>query len=200
MGKNLFQLILASQSPRRKELLNYLGVNFKTNPSSVEEKTNELDPKKIVEDLAYQKAHDVFNKLNTNENNFVIGSDTIVYMDNTVLGKPKDDEDARRTLKQLSGNEHYVLTGVCFYTQEHVYKFYDETKVKFRELSDEDISIYLNFNEHMDKAGAYGIQGAAQVFVEKIEGNYSNVVGFPLEKMIKKFEDILGKDWRTHFA
>lgn len=200
MDKTLYQLILASQSPRRKELLSYLGVSFKTIPSDIEEVTEKKAPHQIVEDLAFKKAMNVFQKMQSDHSKFVIGSDTIVYMNNEVLGKPASDDEARETLIKLSGKEHSVLTGVCFYLNDNIYKFSEETKVLFKQLSDQDIAVYLGFNEHLDKAGAYGIQGAAQVFVQEISGNYSNVVGFPLEKMVKKLEDILGKDWRSYFV
>jgi len=199
MDKTLYQLILASQSPRRKELLGYLGVQFSIQPSSLEEKTSKTLPADVVKDLALLKARDIYQQ-NLSSNLFVIGSDTIVVLDNKILGKPKDREDAYTTLEYLSGKTHEVLSAVSYVFDDQELTFYESTLVSFRELSSIDIKTYLDFNEYADKAGSYGIQGAAQSYIEKVDGNYSNVVGFPLERMITEFEKLFGPNWRERFA
>jgi septum formation protein len=198
MAKNLYQLILASQSPRREQLLQYLGVDFKISPSSVEEVSDENEPHKLAEDLAYIKAKDIFDNT-TEKNPFVIGSDTIVSFENKILGKPANDKDAYQKILSLSDKEHDVITGVSFIFKDKIINFSQTTVVRFKKLTENDINTYLSFNEHLDKAGAYGIQGAAQAFVKEIKGNYSNVVGLPLELMLLKFEELFDKNWREVF-
>lgn len=179
-------LILASKSPRRRELLANLGVSFKVIPSQVREtKVNEDDPGRLVESLAQQKAEAVAFALQSDAESLVIGADTIVVFDGTILGKPKDEQDAIFMLRQLSGCWHRVFTGVavsdpkssCTLTSHEV------TAVKFRPLSFAEIAAYVATKEPLDKAGAYGIQGKGALLVERIEGCYFNVVGLPLVKL-----------------
>lgn len=185
--------ILASASPRRKELLAELIQEFEIIPSNADESTAGcLAPKRLVAYLAAIKAEEVA-KRPENAGKMVIGSDTVVAFGDIVLGKPKDEEDAFRMLKMLSGKKHAVYTGVCFTSvNEGATKCYtkvDKTLVYFNELSDEWIWAYIKGGSPMDKAGAYGIQDGG--LVKKIKGSYTNVVGFPLElvrKMIKKTE------------
>lgn len=192
----MMQYVLASASPRRKELLAECIKEFEIIPSQAnEEVEGELTPKKLVLYLAKIKAEEVA-KRPENEGKIVVGSDTVVAFEDKVLGKPKDEEDAYRMLKMLSGKKHAVYTGVSFQLQKGG-KYYTDTKVDktlvyFNELSDEWIWNYIHGGSPMDKAGAYGIQDGG--LVKKIKGSYTNVVGFPLElvkKMIKKAE----KDW-----
>ncbi|MBP3422985.1 MAG: septum formation protein Maf [Clostridia bacterium] len=192
----MMQYVLASASPRRKELLAECIKEFEIIPSQAnEEVEGNPTPKKLVLYLAKIKAEEVA-KRPENKGKIVVGSDTVVAFGDKVLGKPKDEEDAYRMLKMLSGKKHAVYTGVSFQLQKGG-KYYtdtrvDKTLVYFKELSDEWIWDYIRGGSPMDKAGAYGIQDGG--LVKKIKGSYTNVVGFPLElvkKMIKKAE----KDW-----
>ena len=190
------QYILASASPRRKQLLAELVQDFEIIPSQADERVEGTPaPKALVGQLAELKAEEVA-KRPENEGKIVIGSDTVVAFGKTVLGKPKDEEDAFRMLKMLSGKKHAVYTGVSFQlVQNGKYLRYtkvDKTLVYFNDLSDEWIWEYIKGGSPMDKAGAYGIQDGG--LVKGIKGSYTNVVGFPLElvkKMIRKAE----KDW-----
>ena len=188
------QYILASASPRRKQLLAELIKEFEVIPSQADESVQGyVSPKSLVGYLASIKAEEVVKRLE-NAGKVVIGSDTVVAYRGLVLGKPKDEEDAFRMLKMLSGKKHAVYTGVSFQLFKEGKAFcitkVDKTLVYFNELSDEWIWQYIQGGSPMDKAGAYGIQDGG--LVKKIKGSYTNVVGFPLElveKMIKKVEN-----------
>ncbi|MCT4641947.1 MAG: Maf family protein [Bacteriovoracaceae bacterium] len=186
--KNKF--ILASASPRRKELLSYLGIEFDIVPSGIEEVTDYTKPSDIVKDLAFIKAKDISDKTK-DKDTVVIGADTIVEFEGNILGKPSDIEDARKILLSLSGKTHNVLTGVCIILNGRVHKFYEQTRVTFDHISQDILEIYLNTGESLDKAGAYGIQGAALPFISKVEGCYSNVVGLPLNKLYHEMKNFL---------
>ncbi len=179
------KIILASASPRRKEILQNLGLEFEVITSSAEEKVPDgLPPHIIVQELAMLKGADVAAKT---KNALVISADTIVWLDGKMLGKPKDAEDAKYMLKMLSGNVHEVYTGVCV-THSGSGKSvseYEMTKVYFRKLSGGEIERYIATGEPLDKAGAYGIQGKGCLLVEKIEGDYLNVVGLPAVSLAK---------------
>lgn len=188
------KIILASSSPRRKEILN----KYKLNPIIFEAKIEEKkayneSPKQVAMALAFEKASWVSNNFNNGE--VVIGADTIVVLGDRILGKPKDEEDAFRILSLLNNKEHCVITGVSIIKANTNIKIidYESTLVRFRHLSDEQIKRYIETKEPMDKAGAYGIQGYGEILVEKIDGCYSNVVGLPLGKLdylLNKFFDI----------
>ncbi len=183
----LMRIILASNSPRRKELLSQVGVSFEVIPSEFEEQIIELPPTKLVEHFAYMKARDVASAVC--EEALVIGSDTIVCLDE-IMGKPRNKEDAFSMLKKLSGKQHLVLSGLCIIntaTGESVTE-HESTRVKMKELSDAEITAYINTGEPLDKAGAYAIQGMGSLFVEGIEGDYFNVVGLPLFRLGKMLE------------
>ncbi|MCX8129226.1 MAG: Maf family protein [Clostridia bacterium] len=176
------EIVLASASPRRFELLRQIGLEFKVMPSAIEEIIeNELMPEQIACNLALIKAEDVAGRLNGDF--VVIGADTIVVCD-TILGKPEDRESAFRMLQMLQGKWHEVITGVAVIDCRTLKKesFYERTRVKMRSMNDGMINAYINTGEPMDKAGAYGIQGMGAVLVEKIDGCYFNVVGFPIMK------------------
>ena len=198
MEKSLFQLILASQSPRRKELLNHLGVHFKIEPADIDEDIEFNSPQEMVEQLALEKANKVFHS--QKNNSIVIGSDTTVAMNDRVYNKPKNFEEALSFLQDFSAKSHDVLSGVAIVGHNLQKVFSVKTKVYFKELTLTDIEKYLSFNEYQDKAGAYGIQGAAGAFVTKLEGSYSNVVGLPQVELISFFEEHFGKDWREYFV
>ena len=177
-------IVLASASPRRKELLSNLNLDFKIMKSNIEEFVNDKDtPESVAMSLSFQKAIDIANK--TSENNIVIGADTIVVLDEKILGKPMNEQDAFNTLTQLSGKYHEVITGICVLRLSDNKKIvdYEVTKVKMREFSESEIRRYIKTTEPMDKAGSYGIQGYGSLLVEKINGDYFNVVGLPVSKL-----------------
>lgn len=171
-------IVLASASPRRQELLRQVGVSFRVIPSQVDEQVDEpMQPGALVEHLALAKARDVAAR---EAGALVLGSDTIVVVDEQVLGKPKDRADAIAMLKQLSGRSHQVMTGVALVTAERELVGHEVTTVRFRTLEPGEIERYVDSGEPMDKAGAYGIQGRAAAMISAIEGDYFTVVGLPL--------------------
>ncbi len=178
------KLILASGSPRRKELLALLNIPFEVVVSNFDEK---IDQDKKLEDeikrLSFGKAKSVFEK---NEDAVVIGADTIVTIDNKVLGKPKDIEDAKRMLTLLSNNVHTVITGVTIISKDKTETFASSSKVYFDQLTDDEIKEYILTKEPMDKAGAYAIQGIGSKFIKKIEGDYYSIVGLPINQIYQK--------------
>ena len=150
----------------------------------MEEKINEtLELKDAIADLAKQKAVAV---LENHPNEIIVAADTVVVINNEVLGKPKNEEDARRMLEMLSGKSHQVITGVAILSNGTEELFYEVTDVKFGDLSKEEIDWYISTREYHDKAGAYGIQGKGIILVEKIDGDYSNVVGLPMYQLMKR--------------
>lgn len=181
------KVILASQSPRRKELLAKIVADFQVVPSSCEEVSAQSDPKLYVCELATQKSTDVWQR---NADALVIGSDTVVELDGVILGKPKSQREATETLRNLSGKTHNVHTGVCILYGQNKHVFVQTTAVTFKKLSEEEISRYVQSGAPMDKAGAYGIQECG--FVESFVGSYDNVVGFPTEQVAKIIEKYKG--------
>ncbi|HCS74844.1 MAG TPA: septum formation inhibitor Maf [Clostridiales bacterium] len=185
------KLILASASPRRKELLDQVGIKYEVLPSNFEEHIEDMEgtPAEKAEKLAYLKARDVASKL---KDCLVLGADTIVVVDNEVLGKPKDLDDAKSMLSRLSGKEHQVITGVALIdTNKNIELVsHETTSVKFRKLTSRMINSYLAAQEPMGKAGAYAIQGFGALLIEGINGCYSNVVGLPLTKLSKMIESL----------
>ncbi len=175
------KLILASASPRRKELLSLLGYEFECIPATKEEEIDlSLPLTKAIEKVAKAKAQDVYD---SHTDFLVLGSDTIVTIDGMILGKPKNDEDAFRMLRLLSGKTHEVITGLAFISQEETFITHEVTKVKFMALNDEEINNYLLTKEPNDKAGAYALQGKGGAFIEKIDGDVYTVIGLPLNKV-----------------
>ncbi len=174
-------LILASGSPRRIELLKQIGLKFSVVVPEVDENINtEKTPEETVMEIAHRKAEKVFKD---NEDSIVISADTIVYFEDKILGKPKDKADAKNTLRNLSGNWHRVYTGVCIFSKNSKIEFVEVTDVKFRVLTDWEIDYYVNSGKPLDKAGSYGIQEFGAVFVERIEGDYFNVMGLPVSSL-----------------
>lgn len=181
-----YNIILASQSPRRREILKMLGVDFKVVVKDTDETfPPELQGGAIPEHIAVLKASAFDSDLQSlPDNTIIIASDTIVYIDNKVIGKPKGREDAIKMLNTLSGRCHQVLTGVCIKTKDRQRSFFAESKVWFRELSDDEITYYVDNYQPFDKAGAYAVQewiGAAAI--AKIEGSYYNVMGLPSQML-----------------
>lgn len=193
------QIILGSASPRRRELLEQIGIKFEVVVSGGEEKYTSTAPKAIVKELAMMKAENVAAELLMQQkerkdmhcagtelrNLIIIGADTIVVRDGEILGKPADEEDAFRMLRSLQGREHQVYTGVAVldYLEnggKRVVNHAEETKVFVHEMSEEEIWKYIATGEPMDKAGAYGIQGKFAAYITRIEGDYYNVVGLPV--------------------
>ena len=187
-------LILASQSPRRKYLLKQAGLQFKVIPSQVDESTVPMtSPESYVKIRAEQKARDIARQY---PDNYVIGADTIVLMDGTILGKPRSRDEARQMLARLSGKTHQVLTGfaVCCATKSYSYSDTIKTDVRFKNLTPEEIEWYIHTSEPFDKAGAYAIQGLGTFLVKSIKGSYTNVVGLPVCEVIEQLlkEGIIG--------
>ncbi len=180
------KIVLGSASPRRKSLMEVLGVDFEIKVSKCEEI---IDPSQSVEDivmsLSMQKARAVANSISGDC--LVIGADTVVAYDGEILGKPRDFDDAVRMLKLLRGKTHSVYTGftIIHTSDNSIITDFERSDVTFKNISDDEIINYVNTNEPMDKAGAYSIQGIASSFVEKLEGDYNNVVGLPIYKLSK---------------
>lgn len=175
-------IILASASPRRQELLRLIFNDFIIKPSDVDESVNaDIELKKYPEYLAVKKAEHVYKSCN--EEDLVIGCDTGVFIDGEMLGKPKDQSDAKSMLKRLSGRKHEVITGCAVYNQGSCRSFSISTEVEFYPLSDKEIEEYILTGEPMDKAGAYGIQGKGALFIRGIVGDYYNVVGLPVSAL-----------------
>lgn len=181
------KIILASASPRRKELLKELVKDFEIIPAAGEERADlTAPPEQIVCELASGKCAEVFGK---EPDCVVIGCDTIVYFEGRVLGKPKTREEAEKTLKELSGKTHSVYTGVCVRSAAKILSGYERTEVTFNRLSDEFIKSYVEGGSPMDKAGCYGIQDGG--VVESYNGSYTNVVGLPVELVEKMLKEVL---------
>ena len=187
---NNIKIILASASPRRKELLTQIGVKFEIMISDKETDIDSSDPVKACEKQAMQKALDIEEKaaLKYKEDYIIIAADTIVALEDSILGKPKDREDARLMLERISGKKHKVYTAVCvFNSRLKTHKsFVEETTVEVAELSKEDIDFYLSKDEAYDKAGAYAIQGLFSRYIVGIEGDYYNVMGLPVGRVYRE--------------
>lgn len=181
------KIILASNSPRRKELIKLLGYPFEICSREVEELINpQLPPEENVKHLAKLKAEAVAKDY---REHLVIGADTMVCLQDHVLGKPKSEADAEEMLQLLSGKKHRVITGVAFVRGDEVITFCETTYVQMKELTRAEIKAYIATKEPMDKAGAYGIQGKGAVFIERIDGDYYNVVGLPIHQVYKRLID-----------
>lgn len=185
------RIILASNSPRRKELMKYLNVNFEISSSDVQEVLNpKLEHDDLVMDLAFQKAYSVFKD---NKDAIVLGFDTLVIVDDYILGKPKDEEEAKLFLNLLSNRSHKVLTGCAILTKGYSKSFFSDAIVNFSKLTEKEIQEYIDTKEPLDKAGAYGIQGYGAKFVTSIKGDYFTIVGFPISKVYQELNIALNK-------
>ena len=177
------KLVLASKSPRRSEILKNAGIDFTVRVADADETIPEgTKPEDAVVFLAARKALAVERA----DDETVLGADTIVVLDDKILGKPKDREDAYNMIKNLSGRVHSVFTGVCAVGNGMSLTFAEETKVEFYPLTEDEINEYIGTDEPYDKAGAYGIQGLASKFIRGIQGDYFNVVGLPVSSVYKK--------------
>ena len=186
----MLRLVLASASPRRRELLTQAGYVFEVQPAHVNEDLRpDEDAIAYVVRLARDKAQAVFASA-SDPDTIVLGADTTVTLDNHILAKPEDPSDAARMLRMLSGRTHRVITGVAIATAKGVEVAAEVTGVQFRTLSDEEIAAYVASGEPMDKAGAYGIQGLAAKWIPRVEGCYFNVVGLPLALVSSMLESL----------
>ncbi len=173
-------LILASKSPRRRELFELIGLPFTPVVSPADEDIPFTDPGTYVERLALRKAEPVFAQ---HPQACVVGADTIVWLDDTIIGKPRDAQDADRILHALSGRTHTVYTGLAVLAPGSRQILHDTTRVTFRKLEDWEIRAYIHTGEPLDKAGAYGIQGLGAILVERVEGCYFTVIGLPIPRL-----------------
>jgi septum formation protein len=202
------RIVLASASPRRKELLEQIGIEFEICPAKGEEKVTKTAPDEVVTELSKQKAEEVaagillYNEthpeLVTPQDILVIGADTVVSHGGKILGKPKDEEDAKSMLKLLSGDIHSVYTGVTLVFIDKSgrtgeYAFFEKTDVEVYTLSEGEISGYIKSGEPMDKAGSYGIQGLFARYIKGLDGDYNNVVGLPVARLYQELKKL---DWR----
>lgn len=186
VSKKMYDIILASGSPRRQEILKNIGLSFRVKKSDADESMEDgIAPSLSAMKLSLLKATDVAK--NEGSDSLVIGADTIVVSpDGEILGKPKNEDDAKKMLKMLSGKKHSVITGVSVMRtfDAKATSFFVSTDVYFKELTETEIMWYLATKEPFDKAGAYGIQGLGAILIEKIEGDYFNVVGLPVSKLV----------------
>ncbi len=184
-------IILASKSPRRRELLTMLGLEFTVIPAVGEEKVSpSMTPGETVMSLALGKAREIADN---HPDSLVIGSDTLVYLDGKPMGKPHSEEEAASMLRQLSGKVHQVYTGIAVVCGDDEKVDFEKTDVQFRELTEDEIKWYIGTGEPMDKAGAYGIQGQGAVFIPKIDGDYFTVMGLPLCKLWGMLPNVQGE-------
>lgn len=183
-------MILASQSPRRSELLGRIGIAPIVRPTDIDEtrRPDEL-PCDLVVRLAENKAYACLDGMTETIDDVVLAADTVVWTEDTVLGKPKDAEDAMAMLRSLSGRSHHVSTGVALIAPDgRETSFVETTTVTFHELTEEEVAAYVSSGEPMDKAGSYGIQGLGSLLVQGIEGDYDNVVGLPLARVVRELD------------
>jgi septum formation protein len=181
-------VVLASSSPRRRDLLNLIGIKHEVRPANIDETMRPREiPRRHAERLAREKASVIAKR---DPDVLTIGADTVVVINRKVLGKPADEADAARMLKMLSGREHTVITAVAVARGRKLRSAIEEVSVKFRRLRDDEIEAYIATGEPMDKAGAYGIQGFGATIVERVEGDYFAVMGLPLVRLIGLLRDV----------
>mgnify|MGYP000054987719 CR=1 FL=1 len=184
------KIVLASASPRRRELLEKIGVTFTVVPTEGDEKTTKTRPEEVVEELAFQKASE--NRAIQEKDVMVIGSDTVVAVDGRILGKPGSREEAVHMLQMIQGRIHQVYTGVAVLINEREERrqlvFHEKAQVEVYPMTEEEIQNYVATGEPMDKAGAYGIQGSFAVYVKKIDGDYNTIVGFPVSRFYQELK------------
>jgi len=181
-------LFLASSSPRRRQLLEALGLPFRVVPAETDEKHPQfVTLNAVITENALAKAKAGFLSAK-DKTGLIIGADTLVAVSGKVLGKPKDPADASQMLRALSGRTHHVMTGVALVTSDKVTTFVETSEVVFHSLSDAEIESYIATHEPYDKAGGYAIQGASCLFIEKIVGSYTNVMGLPIESLLRQLE------------
>ncbi|MHA4988673.1 Maf family protein [Cetobacterium somerae] len=182
-------MILASKSPRRKEILAQLGFQLQIKSKDIEEISDKIEIVEQIKDISLKKVMAVAVE---NPKDFVVGADTVVVIDGKILGKPKNEMDAEKMLKSLSGKKHEVITAYTLINLEKDIKItnFVESTVYFKQISDEEIKWYIESGEPMDKAGAYGIQGLGSIFVDKIDGDFFAIMGFPINHFIKTLNNL----------
>lgn len=187
------KIILASRSPRRADLLRQMKIKFTVKTKEVNEDSDRKDdPEAFVKEISLRKAEAVADEISTG---LIIAADTIVYLQGEILGKPKTKEEAKKMLSKLSGNTHEVYTGFTLLSKEKgIFQDVEKTRVTFRDLDDWEIDAYVATDSPMDKAGSYGIQDQSGFFVEKIEGCFFNVVGFPITKFYQGLKQLMDHD------
>ena len=189
-------IILASGSPRRKEILGELGVKFEVVVADTDESSSERDPQKFTEELARRKGLAVYQKLKSEGRDggaVIISADTVVCRDGVILGKPTDERDAADMIRSLAGREHTVISGVAVTVGGVAKSASSVTRVRVGKISEEEIADYVASGEPMDKAGAYGIQGKFSLWVEGIDGCYFGVVGLPVNVLQKLYFEVVGE-------
>jgi len=189
------KLILASCSPRRRELIKLLGMDFECISVDADESTNEIIPSKAVQEISAKKARAALSARKIARDEVIIGADTIVVFNEKLLGKPVDDKDAERMLLMLSGQTHFVYTGVTliYLNKDNVlseFSFAEATEVNFAEISLEEIKKYISTGNHRDKAGSYAIQDEFGIHITGIKGDYNNVVGFPVARIYSELKKL----------
>ena len=192
------RVILASKSPRRREILSMLGVQFEIVSADADERSGITDPKMLVRELALRKGRATRELLRErgewDDDTLIIASDTVVATDDEILGKPQDAADAKRMLQKLSGTTHRVISGVALLCGEREVADFDSTGVRFCAMTDAEIDWYVASGEPNDKAGAYAVQGLASMWIQGLEGDYFNVVGLPVYKLNVLCQSFLGKN------
>ncbi len=188
----VYRVILASGSPRRKELLEQIGVSFEIKTSQKEEVMSSTNPEEVVKELSKMKAEDVAEGIL--EPAIILGADTVVAHNGRILGKPKDKQDAIQMISSFAGQEHYVYTGVCIIIKEadgsqEIISFAEGTKVTVYPMTEQEILDYVESGECNDKAGSYAIQGLFAPYIKGIEGDYYNIVGFPIAKIYQRLKE-----------
>lgn len=190
------RIVLASKSPRRREILSSLGIKFDVISADADESSPITDPALLVRELALRKGRATRELLRSrgewDENTLIIASDTVVAVENNILGKPADKADAARMLGMLSDTDHRVISGVALLLGERELADHDCTAVRFAPMSEDEINWYVNSGEPMDKAGAYAVQGLASIFIKSLNGCYFNVVGLPVHKLNQLLTALLG--------
>jgi septum formation protein len=192
------KMILASASPRRKEILGQIGMTFEVRKSNASEESNITEPSALVLALSESKAKAVYEELSLQEkqDSLVIGADTVVALEGEIMGKPRDEEDAVRMLSLLQGRTHQVYTGVALVYQKEgekepvIHSFFEKTEVAMYPMTEEEIRAYVATGEPRDKAGAYGIQGKCAAYIRGISGDYNNVVGLPAGRLYQELKKI----------
>ncbi len=193
MGK--YSIILASKSPRRREILGSLGLKFEIVAPECDESSQTKDPGELVCELALRKANackrtlEDFGRLDGKS--LIIASDTVVVLDDRILGKPKNVQEARQMVCSLSGREHKVISSVALMTKDAAWSDFEVTSVCFDKMSDEEIDYYISTGESMDKAGGYAVQGIASLFISSVKGDYHSVVGLPVNRLNKLLKSAL---------
>ena len=190
------RVVLASKSPRRREILSMLGVKFDILSADADESSAITDPALLVKELSLRKGRAVRELLKAegawDEKTLIIASDTVVAAKGEILGKPQDDADAARMLRMLSGSAHHVVSGVALLWGDREIADAEQTAVRFAAMSEKDIEWYVKSGEPADKAGAYAVQGLASLFIEGLDGDYFNVVGLPVHRLNNLAKEMLG--------